>query len=338
MSPLTIELRANNIETVLEQLLIPVQQQMAEVEQILGSELKSQVPLVTEAVRYVTQSGGKRIRPAVFLLAAGLAGHADGRAAHIAAGLELVHTASLLHDDVVDDAPFRRGKPSAKTKWGNQVSILVGDFLWCKASEFFIQYGNDHLWKAVTRAITAITEGEILEITRLNDITLDENIYKTIIEGKTAVLFGICGQGAAIVQNLSEQFETALERFGFHLGVAFQLTDDVLDYTSTIDRLGKESGADLREGKLTLPVIISLKRCRPDEARLIRDALITGQITQERFQKVVEIVERYGGIAETAALAREHADKAKSYLTTFKPSIEREALSGLADYVVERRE
>lgn len=329
---------ANNIRCVLDQLLIPIQQQMAEVELILCNHLISHVPMITEASRYVTQSGGKRIRPAIFLLAAKLAGQIDLRLPHLGAAIELVHTASLLHDDVVDNAPLRRGKPSAKTKWGNQVSVLVGDFLWCKASEFLINYGTDRLWKAVTKAITAITEGEILEITKLNDIKLDEEGYHKIIEGKTAALFGICGQGAAIIQNLSEQFETALEQFGLHLGVAFQLTDDVLDYISNNEKLGKESGADLREGKLTLPVIISLMRCQPDETRLIHDALITGHITPGQFEKIVDIVKRYNGISDTAALARQYSEKAKGFLSVFKPSIEREALLGIADYVVERRE
>jgi len=335
---LTISCLIHNILSVLDQLLIPIAQQMAEVESILANQLKSDVPLITEAARYVTQGGGKRIRPAIFLLSARLAGPGDSRLPYLASAIELVHTASLLHDDVVDNAPLRRGKPSAKTRWGNQVSILVGDFLWCKASEFLIHYGTDRLWKAVTKAITAITEGEMLEITRLNDITLDEESYRKIIEGKTAALFGVCGQSAAISQNLSGHFESALDQFAFNLGVAFQLTDDVLDYISDHDRLGKESGADLREGKLTLPVIVSLKRCSMEETRLIRDALISGHITQNIFTRIVDIVERHGGISETASLARQYAEKAKSFLTIFKSSIERDALLGLADYAVERHE
>lgn len=323
---------------MLDGLLIPVEGQMASVEKIFADHLKSDVSLVTQAARYVTQNGGKRIRPAIFLLSAALAGQKDDRLPYLAAAIELVHTASLLHDDVVDNSNLRRGKPSAKVKWGNHISILVGDFLWCKASEFFINYGSDRLSKVVTKAITAITEGEILEITRLNDISIDEATYQKIIEGKTAALFGICGQGAAIIQNLPEKFETALEEFGFNLGVAFQLTDDVLDYISNDEKLGKESGADLREGKLTLPIIISLKRCKDEETRFIREAFLAGQISKERFQGIVEIVHRHDGIAQTAALARRYSDKAKTCLDVFKPSIERDALMGLADYAVERRE
>lgn len=323
---------------MLDQLLIPIAGQMTDVENIFVEHLKSDVPLVTQAARYVTQNGGKRIRPAIFLLSAALAGQKDGRLPYLAAAIELIHTASLLHDDVVDNASLRRGKPSAKVKWGNQVSILVGDFLWCKASEFFINYGSDRLSKVVTKAITAITEGEILEITRLNDISIDETTYQKIIEGKTAALFGICGQGAAIVQNLPEKFEAALEEFGFNLGVAFQLKDDVLDYISDDDRLGKESGADLRGGKLTLPVILSLKRSTPQEASFIREALITGRISKDQFNNIFEIVNRHGGIEETASLAQRYADKAKACLSAFKPSIERDALMALADYAVERSE
>ncbi len=311
---------------------------MAEVENIFAAHLKSDVSLVTQAARYVTQNGGKRIRPAIFLLSAALAGRNDNRLPYLAAAIELIHTASLLHDDVVDNASLRRGKPSAKVKWGNHVSVLVGDFLWCKASEFFLNHGSDRLSKVVTKAITAITEGEILEITRLNDITVDEATYRKIIEGKTAALFGICGQGAAIMQNLSEKFEAALEEFGFNLGIAFQLKDDVLDYISDDDRLGKESGADLREGKLTLPVILSLKQATPEEASLIREAMMTGQISKDQFKIIVDIVTRYGGIEETSSLARRYIDKAKASLSVFKPSIERDALMALADYTVERSE
>jgi octaprenyl-diphosphate synthase len=320
-----------------DELLIPVEGQMAEVEKIFEAHLKSDVPLVTQAARYVTQNGGKRIRPAIFLLSAALAGQRHERLPYLAAAIELVHTASLLHDDVVDNANLRRGKPSAKVKWGNHISILVGDFLWCKASEFFINYGSDRLSRVVTKAITSITEGEILEITKLNDLTIDEGTYQKIIEGKTAALFGICGQGAAIIQNLSERFETALQEFAFNLGVAFQLTDDVLDYISDDDNLGKESGADLREGKLTLPLIISLKRCGPDETRIIRESFLTGQISKDQFKNIVDIVHRREGIPETAMLARQYADKAKACLDVFKPSIERDALMGLADYTIERR-
>lgn len=311
---------------------------MAEVETIFAAHLKSDVELVTQAARYVTQNGGKRIRPAIFLLSSMLSGQKHERLPYLAAALELIHTASLLHDDVVDNAALRRGKPSAKAKWGNQVSILVGDFLWCKASEFFLHHGSDRLSKAVTGAITAITEGEILEITRLNDMTIDEGVYQRIIEGKTAALFGICGQGAAIIQNLSPRFETALEKFGFNLGIAFQLKDDVLDYISNDDRLGKDSGADLREGKLTLPLIISLKRCDKDEMHLVREALLSGQIAKDQFRKIVDIVHHYKGIEETASLAGRYAEKAKACLDIFKPSIERDALLGLADYVVDRGE
>lgn len=323
---------------MLDELLIPIQKQMCAVETVLSEHLRSDIPLVTQAAGYVVQNGGKRIRPAIFLLSAALAGQHDERHAYLAAAIELIHTASLLHDDVVDNASVRRGKPSAKMKWGNQVSILVGDFLWCKASEFFLNHGSDRLSKIVTRAITAITEGEILEITRLNDLTTDERTYQRIIEGKTAALFGMCGQGAAIVQNLSDRFESALQRFAFDLGVAFQLKDDVLDYVSDVKRLGKESGSDLREGKLTLPLILSLKRCGEAETKIIREAVITGQISDEQFMNIVETVGRYNGIKETEAMARKYADSAKAHLDVFKPSIERDALLGLADYAVWRKE
>lgn len=309
---------------------------MRQVELVIENQLKSDVPLVDSAARYVTQNGGKRIRPAIFILAAKLAGQVSERIPRLAAALELVHVASLLHDDVVDDGQVRRGKPSAKIKWGNQVSVLLGDFLWCKASELFIENGTEHFWSVISKAITAITEGQILETTRLNDITVNEKEYQQVIEGKTAALFGVCGQGAAIIQGLSEKFEMALKQYGFNLGVAFQLTDDVLDYTSDGNILGKNTGSDFREGKLTLPVIIALRKCNISETQKIKEGLITGTLSKEQFDEVIEIVKRHEGISQTICIANEYIKKAKENLSIFKPSIEHNALTSLADYVLER--
>jgi octaprenyl-diphosphate synthase len=323
---------------MLDHLLIPIQIYLDKVEEILANNHKSAVPLISTAAQYVTQNGGKRIRPAIFILSAKLAGAVDERIPHLASAIELIHTASLLHDDVVDDATLRRGKPSAKVKWGNQVSVLLGDFLWCKASELFVEHGTERLWHIITKTTTEITEGQILEITRLNDMSTNEEIYKKIVEGKTASLFSFCGQGAAIIQNLSLKFESALANFGFNLGVAFQLTDDVLDYTSKESRLGKSAGSDLREGKLTLPVIIALKKCSQDEKNLIKDCLMSGRMSGNQFNQVVEIVHKYDGINETTRLARAYAKKANESLALFKPSIERDALIGISEYVVDRNE
>lgn len=323
---------------MLDHLLLPIQKQLSEVELILSRQHQSNVPLIISAAEYVTQNGGKRIRPAIFLLANKMVGVVDEKIPHLASAVELVHTASLLHDDVVDDAALRRGKASAKVKWGNQVSVLLGDFLWCKASELFIEYGTQRLWKAITKTITAITEGQILEITKLNDISLDDAGYHQIISGKTASLFSICAQGAAIIQNLSDRFEEGLKNFGFNLGLAFQLTDDVLDYTSCDRMLGKKVGTDLREGKLTLPMIIALKRSSAKEKQMIKECLISGQISEGQFADIVGIIIRHEGINETSKLACDYAASAKEYLGIFKPSIERDALLGLADYVVERNE
>lgn len=323
---------------MLDELLLPVKNEMERVESLLDESLTSGISLITQAAHYVTKNGGKRVRPAIFLLSARMAGNTNSGLAHLAAAIELIHTASLLHDDVVDNATLRRGKPSAKAKWGNQISILVGDFLWCKASEFLISHGSGAFWKAVTRAITAITEGEILELTKMNDIAIDEHTYQKIIEGKTAALFGVCGEGAAIMQNLSGNLYDALLGFGFNIGIAFQLTDDVLDYTSDDARLGKDSGSDIRQGKLTLPIIISLKRSSAQERNTIRDAIISGAVSRPQFKTILDVMERYGGLSETSKLARQYANTAKDFLTAFKPSIERDALMGIADYVTDRRE
>ncbi len=321
---------------MLETLLISIQGHLECVEKILTSDKKSRIPLINIAASYVTKNRGKRIRPAIFILAAKLCGAVDRRIPHLASAIELIHTASLLHDDVVDDSPLRRGKPSVKVKWGNQVSVLLGDFLWCKASELFMKHGTEKLWHAVIKTVMDITEGQMLETTMLNDISTNEKVYQKIVEGKTASLFSLCGKGAAIVQKLSPKIEYALECFGFNLGIAFQLTDDVLDYTSRDNQLGKSTGTDLKEGKLTLPIIIALKKCNQKERDFIKNCLISGSVSKSQFTDIVEIVNKYKGIDKTIKLAHHYANKANEYLLFFKPSIERDALIGISNYIANR--
>ena len=320
----------------LDPFAIPVAQELAEVEKIILRETTSEVGLVTRVVQYIIQNGGKRIRPLLTLLAARMSGGIGPGAARLAAAMEMIHTATLLHDDVVDDAPLRRGKPSTKAKWGNQISVLVGDFFWTKASEMIVRHGDLRVLEVITHAIHVTTEAEILEITKHNDSTIDEETYLKIIRGKTAVLLSACTQIGAILGRVSEPFEEALRRYGMEVGVAFQLADDILDYDSQEEKFGKRAGGDLREGKLTLPLLVALKACDRREEQLIKDGLLADRIEPGRFQEIVTLIHRYGGFETTRNLARQFATRAKENLDAFKPSLEKETLLSLADYAIER--
>lgn len=322
----------------LDRFSLPVAKDLQSVERILANGLISDVPLVTEVVRYIIQNGGKRLRPLLTLLSAKLSGCQGEAAVKMAAAMEMIHTASLLHDDVVDDAHLRRGKSSAKAKWGNSVSVLVGDFFWCKTSQIVVDHGCLRILRIVTDTITVTTEAEILEITKHSDFSIDEEIYINIIRGKTAVLLSACCQIGAVLGGVSESFEEGLKRYGHDLGIAFQLTDDILDYESEEEKFGKHKGGDLREGKLTYPLLVALKMANREESQTIKDALLAGRIENEKFRSVLEIICRHDGLNAARNLARKYAERAKENLNPFKPSLEKEALLGLADYVIERGE
>lgn len=321
-----------------ERASIPVETELRQVEDVLMDEISSGTDAIDSIARYCIKNGGKRIRPMLFLLAAKMVGAPRAILPRIGAALEMFHTASLLHDDVVDDAPIRRGKPSAKAKWGNQVSVLVGDLLLCRASKIISDQKNSELMDAVIEAVGQTTEGELVEIAHQNDVTVGRDTYLKIIGGKTAALFGVSARAAAIVANVEENFRGALYKFGLNVGLAFQLADDALDYVADEARFGKSAGTDLREGKLTYPLIVALEHASDSEHGVIRGALLAGEIEAGRFGEVIEIIKHYGGIESTWRLAREYVDQAKSELSAFKPSIERDSLLMLADYAVDRRE
>ncbi|MDP2600689.1 MAG: polyprenyl synthetase family protein [Deltaproteobacteria bacterium] len=321
-----------------ERFAIPVAKELKAVENLFATQLNSDVPLINEVVQYIIQNGGKRLRPLLTLLSAKLAGFQGEAVIKMAAAMELIHTASLLHDDVVDDAGLRRGKPSTKSKWGNSISVLVGDFFWCQMSRLVVGQGSLPILKVVTDTITKTTEAEILEITKHSDFSVNEEVYLKVIGGKTAALLAACCQIGAVLGGVSEVFEEALKRYGYDLGVAFQLSDDVLDYESEEEKFGKHKGVDLREGKLTLPLIIALRRANNEESHVIKDTLLLGRMDPARLKEIVEIIHKYDGIKETQRLAKQYVEKAKTHLDIFKPSLEKESLLVLADYVIERDE
>lgn len=320
-----------------KEICLPIQNEIEELDSCMKGHLSSNVPFVENVVDYVIQNGGKRLRPLLTILCARLAGYHGKASLHLGAALEFMHTASLLHDDVLDNADLRRGRASTNRKWGNHVSVLVGDFFYCRAMDILVNHSDLKILRVVTDAVTTTTEGEILEILKTNDISINQEEYLKIITGKTAALIAAACQVGAILGRVSEEFEQALKKLGLYLGIAFQLTDDALDYASTKEELGKINGTDLKEGKLTLPLILTLKRCTENEAQLIKSVLITDVMDSTQLDQVVKMIETYDGIRDTAKLAQNYVEKAKEQLKSFRPSLEKDTLFSLADYVVMRR-
>jgi octaprenyl-diphosphate synthase len=251
--------------------------------------------------------------------------------------IEFIHTATLLHDDVVDRAELRRGIDSANSKWGNEASVLVGDFLFTKCFSLLVQSGNWNILQTISKATTIMAEGELEELIKTNDLSLTEDGYLSIITRKTASLISAATQIGAILGNVPEEKERALSEFGMNVGIAFQLIDDHLDYTSNEEEFGKKIGIDLQDGKITLPLISTLRHCNQEEEAFIRKTVESNPITKDAFFRVVEIIERYHGIQYTWEKAKGYVERAKDSLRLFPNSKEKEALYALANYVLERR-
>lgn len=321
----------------LREICLPIQHEVDELERFLTDNLASRVPFVQSVAAYVIQNGGKRLRPILTVLSAKLAGYKGSGAIPLGTAVEYMHTASLLHDDVIDNAHLRRGRASINNKWGNHVSILVGDFFYCRAMDLLVRSGDLRILKVLTDVITTTTEGEIFEITKSNDLATTEEDYLQIVTSKTAALMAGACQAGAILGHVSEEFEHALRKFGLNLGIAFQLQDDVLDYIATEEEFGKKHGTDLNEGKLTLPLILALKKSSEEELRIVKDALISDSIEPAVFGQILALINRHDGIRETTRMAKSYIEKAKDSLSLFRPSFERDTLLSIADYVVTRK-
>jgi octaprenyl-diphosphate synthase len=299
-------------------------------------DLQSDVPLIRKVGEYVLSSGGKRIRPALVLLAAQLSGYNGDRSVPLASVVEFIHTATLLHDDVVDNANLRRGLASANTLWGNEASVLVGDFLFSKSFSLMVADGDLRILKVLADATTIIAEGEVLQLVVTSDLDITVDRFLEVVRCKTAILLSAaCEVGAILGQAPAEQ-QKALAEYGMELGIAFQLMDDTLDYTASEEQFGKSIGHDLEEGKITLPLIHTLKCCTAEERDLIASVVEKDTLSDEDFAEVLKLVQHYRGIEETVAAAREHIALCKKHLELFPPSPARDALADLAEYVVTR--
>ncbi len=312
-------------------------EELEKVDQEFRRNLRSEVSIISTIGEHLLFSGGKRFRPILLLLSSKLCGYKGESHISMASLIEFIHTATLLHDDVVDKAELRRGVVSANSIWGNDACVLVGDFLFTKSFSLMVENGNLKILKAISTATTLMAEGELEELVKTNDLSITEEKYLSIIFKKTASLISAATQIGAILGNVPIEKELALYEFGKNVGMAFQLIDDKLDYTSNEEEFGKKIGIDLQEGKITLPLIIAYNRCNEDEKEFIQNIIESESIRKDDFLKVVEIIERYDGIYQTWLKAKQYIEDAKRHLQLFPNSREKEALMILADYVLERR-
>ncbi len=329
----SLEEKISSIESVLES----IADDLERVDQEFRKNLKSGVPVISAIGEHLLLSGGKRFRPTLLLLSAKLFDYRGDQHISMASLIEFIHTATLLHDDVVDRAQLRRGSLSANSIWGNEACVLVGDFLFTKCFSLMVENGNLQILRAISRATTLMAEGELDELIKTNDLSLTEEDYLSIIARKTGALISAAAQIGAILGNAPEEKEEALTRFGMDVGIAFQLIDDNLDYTSKEEEFGKKIGIDLQDGKITLPLIYTLSRCLPKERDLIWNILEYEPISKEDFFQVVAVIERCEGLRYTWERAKEYIEGAKRHLQLFPNTREKAALEILADYVLERR-
>jgi len=307
---------------------------MQRVDALIRQRLSSDVVLINQIADHIVAGGGKRLRPMLHVLAAGAAGYRGERHTKLAAIIEFIHTSTLLHDDVVDESDLRRGRKTANALWGNAASVLVGDFLYSRSFQLMVELDDMRVMRILADTTNTIAEGEVLQLLNIGNADVDEAAYLAVIERKTAVLFAAATELGGLLGGLPDTQVAALRRYGMELGYAFQIADDLLDYTSDADTLGKNIGDDLAEGKPTLPVIYALQQATADETQAMRQAIEHGDLTS--LDRVLATIRRSGALERTHARAVAHADAARAALAVLPASPYREALDALAAYAVER--
>ena len=312
----------------------PVQEDVRAVDELILRRLESSVVLINQIGHYIVSSGGKRLRPLLVLLSARACGYTESRHLDAAAIVEFIHTATLLHDDVVDGSDLRRNRDTANAVWGNEASVLVGDFLYSRAFEMMVDVGSMRLMDVMARATNRIAEGEVLQLLNTNDADTDESRYMEVIQRKTATLFEAGTRLGAILAAAPPEVEDAMARFGLHLGIAFQLVDDALDYMSEDGTIGKQIGDDLDEGKPTLPVIRAIEVGNESQRAQLRTAIEDGG--RDHIDEVVKAIVDTKAIDYTIELARWHAGAAKRALAAVPESPSRHSMEATADFAVAR--
>lgn len=321
----------------IKDILFRYRDDLRNVEENLENYYRSYIQLIPELTDYIINSGGKRLRPLLLMITSDLCSFTGDRRYSLAAVMEFLHTASLLHDDVIDHAETRRGRTAANNIWGNPASVLVGDFLYSQAFKLMVEDGDPAIQKLLTNAAITMVEGETAQLIKCGDTTISEGEYIRIIEQKTAILISAsCALGALLAKASDIQVD-ALQTFGMKLGVAFQVTDDTLDYVAEEEEFGKAIGMDLKEGKITLPLIRTLHQCSADERTLIKETLDRKDINGGQIKDITSLIEKYDGIAYALTKAKEFINEAKLSLEQFDDSFPRDALITISDYIVRRR-
>ena len=330
-----VEERASRPAGGVDSLVALTAADMRQVDAIIVERMQSDVPVIPALAQHLIAAGGKRLRPLLTLAAARALGGGGEKGHKLAAAVEFIHTATLLHDDVVDGSEMRRSKVAAHLIWGSPSSVLVGDFLFARAFELMVETESLRALHILARASSVISEGEVMQLTRSRDLRLDQSVYLEIVKAKTAELFAAAAESGAIAAGADDRAVAAMRDYGMNLGLAFQLVDDALDYGGSSEVLGKNAGDDFREGKVTLPLLLAAARTRGRED-LFWERVIGGQQEEGDFKRARELILGTGALQSTIDLAGDYADAAKESLSVVAPGEWREALEGLADFAVSR--
>ena len=309
---------------------------LAEVERTFGADTVCSVDAVTALGQYLQLGGGKRLRPALVLLSAGLCGYRGPSAVRLAAVVEIIHTATLVHDDIIDGADVRRGRPSTNSRWGNHMSVLAGDWLYMQSFQIALRERNFRILDLLINLTQLMVEGELIQLEKLGRIDIGDEEHLDLVYRKTACLFAACMQLGAMIAGQNAERETNLAEFGRNIGMAFQLVDDLLDLTADESTLGKPVGSDLREGKVTLPIIYALKKCRAEERRKVVTVLAERAFHTVSQREIVELVGRYDTPAAVKERARSYTDRALDCLDVFPDSPYKRALQALPEFILNR--
>jgi octaprenyl-diphosphate synthase len=324
------------VQDTLKPLLALVEADMARVNGIILEKARSDVDMIPELARHLIDSGGKRLRPMLTIAAAKLCGYNGEGHVKLAASVEFMHTATLLHDDVVDESDLRRGKIAARMLWGNEASVLVGDFLLGQAFKMMVEVGSLGCLRVLSNAAVVIAEGEVFQLSIAKNTATTEDEYLAVINGKTAALFSAAAEVGAIVAERSPAEQAALRSYGKNLGLAFQLVDDALDYSGEQAKLGKSVGDDFREGKITLPVVLSFRRGNAEERAFWQRTLEAGEMSDGDLERAISYMTKYGALDDTIRRANHYGAMACDALAIFPDSAAKSALLDAVEFCVRR--
>lgn len=324
------------VDAAIERLSALVQQDMERVNAAIIGRMDSSVPMIPELAGYLVRSGGKRMRPMLTLAAAQMCAYEGDKHIHLAGAVEFIHTATLLHDDVVDESDLRRGQPTANMVFGNQASVLVGDFLFSRAFQLMVETGNLKVLEILSNASAVIAEGEVMQLAAAHDVTTTEDTYLEVISAKTAALFAAAARVGAVIADRPTAEEGALDSFGRNLGIAFQLVDDALDYSGVEADLGKAVGDDFRDGKITLPVVLAYRRGDEEERSFWKHCLESGNPDEADLARAIDLIGRHNAIADTIDRAHHYGRIARDALAIFPQSAHRQALLDVVDFSIAR--